>query len=85
MLMLLLPGFVAAILTLAIPRRWLAAWLTLFWGGTFALWAAADTTVDPASIGLLAFFGGLWPLTAIATLARIAKELIDGRTADQGY
>ena len=85
MLMLLLPGLLAAVMTFLIPRRWLLAWLVLFWGGSLVLWAAVDTIVDPASLSLLAFFGGLWPLAAIATLARIAKELIDGPGVNQGY
>jgi hypothetical protein len=85
MLTLFLPGLLAAALTFAVPRRWLLPWLILFWVGTVALWAAANTSVDPASFGVLAFFGGLWPLAGIATLARIAKELIDGPGANQGY
>jgi hypothetical protein len=85
MLMLLLPGFIAAALTFAMPRRWPLPWLLLFWVGSLFLWSAADTSVDPASFGVLAFFGGLWPLAGIATLARIAKELIDGSGANQGY
>jgi hypothetical protein len=81
-----LAGLAAAVLTLALPRRWLLVWLPFFWSGTILLWKSIDFEQDWALIGAAIVFSPIWLLNGTATVVRAALIVADLiRDSDRGY